>query len=103
MAPRQNLTLTLDGNASILEIYTAWNRMPSRQDFDHRVLPNGPDAELTVPSIYDGGILYVMVYANSISVAQPYTLSAQSFAVRLTEIPRTNMVNSQLPPSPFAA
>jgi RHS repeat-associated protein len=88
LPPRQNVKLTLDSaaTAGANETYAKYNGIPTRQDYDYRVIPNGPDAELTVPATYDGGTYYVLVYADQVSGAQAYQLKGQASGIFLTSV-----------------
>ncbi|MCY2950572.1 MAG: hypothetical protein NTU53_01175 [Planctomycetota bacterium] len=88
LPPRQNVKLTLDSAATTgaNEIYVKRGGIPTRQDYDYRIIPGGPDAELTVPATYDGGTYYVLVYADQVSGTQAYQLKGQASGIFLSSV-----------------
>jgi RHS repeat-associated protein len=88
LGARTNLQLTLDSLATTgaNEIYIAFERIPTRQNYDYRLVPGTPDAQLTIPATYDGGTWYVMVYANQVSGTASYQLAGQAYEILLTGV-----------------
>ena len=88
LPPRQNVKLTLDSAATTgaNEVYVKFGAIPTRQSYDYRIIPGGPDAELTVPATYDGGTYYVLVYADQVSGTQAYQLKGQASGIFLSSV-----------------
>jgi hypothetical protein len=57
-APQQEsvkLTMNSEAVSGANEVYVKYGSVPSRQDYDYRVIPASTDAELVIPGTYDGG------------------------------------------------
>ncbi len=77
------LRVVLDADGGRNELYVGYGRIPSRQDYDARIIPNSADTNLIAPGTFNSSNYYIMAYGSS-PVEVSYSLSAEG--IRLAVI-----------------
>ena len=85
--------IVLDGHAATgtNELYVSFEAIPTRQDFDYRVIANETetdhqDRQIAVSAPPGGGTFYVLVYGEGVSNAMPYDITASTGPFVVTSI-----------------
>ena len=82
--PGEGLDVVLDADGGHNELYVGYDRIPTRQDYDLRLISEGPDVDLLVPGTLLGGTYYIMAYGSG-STTVDYSLSAEGLELAVID------------------